>query len=153
MALELKSPDIMPNETIPTRFTCQGEEVSPALTWSGVPQETKSFALLCDDPDAPSGDWVHWVVFNIPKDARGLPENILAQETLKDGSRQGVNDSHKIGYDSPCPPPGRPHRYFFKLYALDTVLDIKREVTKKILLSEMQGHVLAEAKLVGTYQR
>jgi hypothetical protein len=121
--------------------------------WQGVPADTASFALISDDPDAPSGTWVHWVIYNIPASATGLPEGVLNLEVLADGSRQGINDGDDIGYGGPCPPPGKPHRYFFKLYCLDTMLDIKGTATKEKLLTAMKGHILAEASLMGTYKR
>ena len=138
---------------IPDRFTCSGEDVSPALTWSGAPEGTRSFALICDDPDAPSGTWVHWVIYGIPQDARGLPEAVPHDSTLSGGVRQGTTDFGRTGYGGPCPPRGAPHRYFFKLYALDTTPDLQAGVTKAQLLAEMEGHALAEARLMGTFSR
>ena len=153
MALELKSSAFAHNGPIPRHYTCEGESVSPDLKWEGTPANTASFALICDDPDAPMGTWVHWVLYNIPADAKELPEGVSCVENLSDGSRQGMNDSQKFGYSGPCPPPGRPHRYYFKLYALDTKLNMKGRVTKEALLSAMEGHILAKASLMGTYKR
>lgn len=153
MALELKSPVFSAGQEIPSRYTCDGPDVSPELMWEKSPEGTKSFALICDDPDAPMGIWVHWVVYNIPAQVQGLSEGVLRQACLADGSCQGLTDFKRIGYGGPCPPPGKPHRYFFKLYALDTLLDIKAKVTKETLLSEMKGHILAEASLMGMYER
>ncbi|MFH0877549.1 MAG: YbhB/YbcL family Raf kinase inhibitor-like protein [Candidatus Omnitrophota bacterium] len=153
MALELKSLAFEQGKEIPRPHTCEGKDASPALSWQDVSSETKSFALICDDPDAPMGTWVHWVLYNIPSDARSLPEGVSLEQTLPDGSRQGVNDFRRLGYGGPCPPPGKPHRYFFKLYALDTVLDLKGHVTKEALVRAMERHILAEAILMGTYKR
>ncbi len=153
MALELKSPAFVERGTVPRQYTCEGKDLSPALTWSDAPADTQSFALICDDPDAPMGTWVHWVIYNIPATATGLPEGVSTAGDLQDGSRQGITDFGRTGYGGPCPPPGKPHRYYFKLYALDERLDIKSRVTKEVLLSAMKDHVLAEAALMGTYQR
>jgi len=120
MTLEVKSPDFASGGTIPKRFTCEGADLSPALEWSAPPSGTQSFALIADDPDAPAGTWVHWVVFDLPPGLRSLPQAVPKNEQLADGSRQGQNDFGKTGYGGPCPPPGKAHRYFFKLYALDT---------------------------------
>ena len=153
MTLELKSPDFTSGATIPKQFTCDAADISPALTWNDPPAATQSFALIADDPDAPVGTWVHWVLFDLPASARSLPQNVPKQEQLADGSRQGRNDFRKIGYGGPCPPPGKPHRYFFKLYALDTELTLRAGATKPELLRAIQGHTLAEAQLMGTFQR
>lgn len=153
MALELESSAFVSQEKIPKQFTCDDRDISPGLSWSGAPAGTASFALICDDPDAPMGTWVHWVIYNIPAEARGLAEGVPKTGVLKDGSRQGINDSQEIGYSGPCPPPGKPHRYFFKLYALDSKLDIDGKVTKEALLQAIQGHLLAEASIIGVYRR
>lgn len=153
MALELKSPAFATGSPIPRRYTCEGDDASPTLMWQGAPANTQSFALIADDPDAPMGTWVHWVVYNIPAASTGLEEAVPGLENLPDGSRQGVNDSRDIGYGGPCPPPGKPHRYYFKLYALDTKVDVHGTATKEKLLAVMKGHVLAEASVMGTYQR
>jgi hypothetical protein len=139
--------------TIPRKHTCDGEDVSPPLIWDNVPGGTKSFALICDDPDAPMGTWVHWVLFNLPADTRSLPEAVPPDKELPSGARQGTNDFRKIGYGGPCPPPGKPHRYFFKLYALDTTLDLPAGSTKAQVVKAMDGHVLAEGQLMGKYGR
>lgn len=139
-------------QSIPQQFTCQGQDRSPALSWSGAPQNTKTFALITDDPDAPSGTWVHWVIFNLPVSATSLPEAVPASDTAAGGT-QGRNDFGKIGYGGPCPPPGKPHRYFFKLYALDTTLNLNVGAKKQDVERAMQGHILAQAELMGTYQR
>lgn len=153
MALELKSSAFISNGNIPQKFTCEGSDISPALQWSGAPANTASFALICDDPDAPMGTWVHWVIYNIPSDTMELPQAMPTSERLQDNSRQGMTDFQRTGYGGPCPPVGKPHRYFFKLYALDTQLDIKGKTTKESLLVAMEGHILAQATLMGTYKR
>ena len=139
--------------TIPAVYTCDGRNISPALTWSGILAGTKSIALIMDDPDAPSGTFVHWVMFNIPPDARGLPEAVPDNKTLEDGSRQGETDSGRVGYHRPCPPPGKPHRYYFKVYALDTKLDLPAGVTKADVEKAMDRHILAKGELMGRYGR
>lgn len=153
MALTLKSSAFAENTRLAREFTCEGENVSPPLIWEGTPAGTRSFALICDDPDAPAKVWVHWLAYNIPASATGLPQGVQDAEVLPDGTRQGRNDSGTIGYSGPYPPPGKPHRYFFKLYALDTLLMFEGRLTKEALLRKMEGHVLAEASLMGTYQR
>lgn len=153
MAFELKSDAFSQNSPIPAKYTCQGEDTSPPLSWSGAPEGTKSFALISDDPDAPMGTWVHWLIYDIPAEVNQLPQGVATKEVLDDGSKQGVTDFGRVGYGGPCPPPGKPHRYFFKLYALDTVLDRQPGLSKKELLKAIEGHILAEAQLIGTYQR
>lgn len=150
--MEIKSSAFKEGTTIPAKYTCDNSDVSPQMEWSLVEAGTKTFALICDDPDAPAGTWVHWVLFNIPGKIRELPENMPKTENLKDGTRQGKNDFGKIGYGGPCPPGGT-HRYYFKLYALDTALDAKPGITKKDLLKAMEGHILAEGQLMGRYKR
>lgn len=156
MAFILASPAFANNGSVPKQYTCEGDDISPPLRWSGAPQGTKSFALIIDDPDAPDPraptmTWVHWVVYDIPADAQGLPEG-AANGGLPAGARQGLNDWKRAAYGGPCPPIGR-HRYFHRLYALDTVRPGLGHVTKAQLLDAMKGHVLAEAQLVGTYQK
>jgi Raf kinase inhibitor-like YbhB/YbcL family protein len=153
MPLELKSPDFSSGANIPKQFTCDGADISPALAWNHSPAATLSFALIADDPDAPVGTWVHWVLFDLPANARSLSQNVPKQEQLADGSRQGRNDFGKIGYGGPCPPPGKPHRYFFKLYALDTKLNLKPGATKKDVERAMQGHILVQGECMGRYGR
>jgi hypothetical protein len=150
--MEIKSSAFKAGESIPPKYTCDNIDVSPHLEWSKVPDSTKTFALIVDDPDAPSGTYVHWVMFNIPGNQRELPENIPTTETLENGTIQGMNDFGKIGYGGPCPPGGT-HRYYFKLYALDAELDAKPAITKKELLKAMDIHVLEEAELMGRYKR
>ena len=137
---------------IPSKFTCDGDNLSPELSWSGVPDNTKSFAIVCDDPDAPSGDWVHWVIYNIPPDVKELTENTTKDKTLDNGSMQGKNDFGKTGYDGPCPPGGT-HRYYFRVYALDTMLDTEPGLTKNELLRAMQSHILDQMTLLGKYHK
>jgi Raf kinase inhibitor-like YbhB/YbcL family protein len=156
MALTLRSSAFQPNGEIPKRYTCEGDDVSPPLSWSDAPAGTKSFALIVDDPDAPDPKaprmtWVHWVLYNLPASATKLPEGMKPAD-LPAGTRQGLNDWKRTGYGGPCPPIGR-HRYFFKLYALDTVLPDLGEASKAQVEQAMKGHVLANAELVGTYQK
>jgi hypothetical protein len=153
MPLELKSPDFSSGGIIPKQFTCDGADMSPALEWNDPPAATKSFALVADDPDAPVGTWVHWVLFNLPASARSLAQNIPKKEQMVDGSFQGRNDFGKIGYGGPCPPPGKPHRYFFKLYAVDTKLNLKPGANKKDVERAIQGHILAQGEWMGRYAR
>lgn len=151
--MELKSAAFQDGEKIPARHTCQGQDISPGLSWDRVPEKTWSFALVVDDPDAPSGTFSHWVIFNIPADRRELPEAVPSQARLPSGARQGKNDSGQIGYGGPCPPPGSPHHYRFSLYALDQSLELMAGVTRKQVLNAISGHILARAQLVGIYQR
>ncbi|HSB12113.1 MAG TPA: YbhB/YbcL family Raf kinase inhibitor-like protein [Blastocatellia bacterium] len=152
MKLAVTSSAFKDAEAIPTRYTCDGENTSPALNWSGMPDGTKSLALICDDPDAPAGTWVHWVLYGLPPTVAGLPEGMPATQNTQ-GALQGTNDFGSIGYGGPCPPSGKPHRYFFKLYALDAQLNLKPGARKGDLVKAMQGHILAEGQLVGTYRR
>ena len=138
---------------IPARYTCQGQDVSPPLAWSEVPAGTQSLALIMDDPDAPVGVFSHWVIFNIPATSPGLSEAVPAQAQLPGGALQGKNDFGRIGYGGPCPPPGRPHRYQFTVYALDSPLDLKAGAAKGQVLDAVPGHVLAQGRLSGRYQR
>jgi Raf kinase inhibitor-like YbhB/YbcL family protein len=151
-SMEIKSSSFHHEEIIPAQYTCDGQNISPALTWSGAPAETKSFALICDDPDAPAGTWVHWVIYDIPAIVRALPENVSRSEEVKGIGRNGKNSSRSFGYDGPCPPGGT-HRYYFKLYALDSELNLNAGLSKEGLLKAMKGHVLAEAQLMGKYKR
>ena len=153
MTFQLTSSAFQDGRTIPATYTADGADRSPPLAWSGTPVGTASLALICDDPDAPRGTWVHWVLFNLPGDQSELPEHLPTDGTLAGGARQGQNDFGKLGYGGPAPPRGKPHRYFFKLYALDVSLELPAGATKAQLLAAMPGHVLAEARLLGTYQR
>lgn len=152
MNLKLTSSAFQEGAMIPSKYTCDGDNVSPPLEWSGVPDTAKSLALICDDPDAPVGIWVHWVYYNIPARTRMLKEGIQRARILEDGSMQGVNDSRKTGYDGPCPPGGT-HRYYFKLYALDSSIKLGPDAVKADLVKAMNGHILAEGQLMGRYQR
>jgi Raf kinase inhibitor-like YbhB/YbcL family protein len=153
MAFAIKSGAFDHESAIPSKHSCDGADVSPAISWSEPPGGTRSFALIMDDPDAPAGTWVHWVIYNIPAQARNLAENVPKQPELKDGSRQGRNDFRKPGYGGPCPPRGGPHRYYFKLYALDTMLNLSSGATKAEVEGAMKGHILAQAELMGRYKR
>lgn len=152
MEIKITSSAFQENQMIPEKYTCEGEDISPQLKWDSMPDGTKSIAVICDDPDAPMGTWVHWVVYNIPPDIRELPENFPDDETLPDGTRQGITDFGKTGYGGPCPPSGT-HRYYFKIYALDINIDAVSILDKKTLLQEMQGHILAQGQLIGRYKR
>ena len=153
MRFSIASPSFLEGQPIPARHTCDGPDLSPALQWGAPPQGTKGFALICDDPDAPVGTWVHWVIFNIPAASTGLAENVPKTAELPDGSLQGTNDFRRIGYGGPCPPPGPAHRYFFKLYALSKALQLPAGATKADVLRAMEGSVLATAQLMGRYGR
>ncbi|MEK7257350.1 MAG: YbhB/YbcL family Raf kinase inhibitor-like protein [Bacteroidota bacterium] len=148
----ISSPAFSNGGMIPAKFTCDGLDESPALEWSDPPAGTKSFVLICDDPDAPNGDWVHWVLFNLPSDARSLPEGLTIGTELPEGTLSGVNSWRNTGYGGPCPPSGT-HRYFFRLYALGTTLDLRVGATKKEVESAMKGNVLGTAEVMGKYAR
>jgi hypothetical protein len=150
---KLETTAFMPGGDIPRKFSCQGADVSPALTWTEPPAGTKSFALIADDPDAPRGTFVHWVVYNLPATARRLSEAIAGNDEMSGGGRQGLNDFPMSGYAGPCPPPGKYHRYFFRVYALDVVLNLKGGATRQELDRTMQGHVLAQAEVMGRFRR
>jgi len=153
MAFTLTSSAFTEGAPIPAKHTCDGADVSPPLAWSGAPSGAAAFALIMDDPDAPAGTWVHWVLYDLPARSSALAENVAKTEALKDGAVQGRNDFPRTGYGGPCPPPGKAHRYFFKLYALDAPLGLKPGATKRDVERAMQGHVLATAQLMGTYAR
>jgi len=152
MALAISSTAFSNGGMIPSRYTCDGANISPPLQWSGLPAGTKTVALIVDDPDAPAKTWVHWVVYDLPANTTQLPENIKPQENLAGGGKQGTNDFKKIGYGGPCPPSGT-HRYFFKLYAVDIQTSLGPGATKDELLKTMESHVLAQGELVGKYKR
>lgn len=152
MLFALTSTAFGPGEPIPPKYTCDGADISPPLNWSDPPPGTQSFALICDDPDAPVGTWVHWVIFNLPATAGGLPEAVPTGSELADGSRQGRNSWGRTSYGGPCPPGGT-HRYFFKLYALDAQMPLSAGAGKDDLVRAMQGHILASTELMGTYSR
>lgn len=151
--MELTSSAIKEGQPIPAKYTCEGKDISPPLKWSGVPAAAKTLALVVDDPDAPVGDWFHWLVYNLPITSSELPEGQPKTQALPTGGQQGRNDFKRLGYGGPCPPPGKPHRYFFKLYALDAQLNLAPNVTGKELQSAMTNHILAEVGLMGTYER
>jgi Raf kinase inhibitor-like YbhB/YbcL family protein len=153
MTLELTSTAFQPGTTIPKKYTGDGADRSPPLAWSEPPSGTKSLALVCDDPDAPRGTWVHWVLFDLPGHTRELEEGVPTTGALGDGAKQGKNDFGNVGYGGPAPPRGKPHRYFFKLYALDVAVDLPAGANKAQFLDAMKGHVLAEGQLMGTYGR
>lgn len=153
MSIEVTSTAFQKGESIPKQHTGDGVDQSPPLHWSEPPSGTKSIALICDDPDAPRGTWVHWVLFNVPPQTRELEENVPTTATLGNGAKQGNNDFGNIGYGGPAPPKGKPHRYFFKLYALGVTVDLPTGATKAELEKAMKGHILAEGQLMGTYKR
>jgi Raf kinase inhibitor-like YbhB/YbcL family protein len=153
MSIQLSSSAFRDGQPIPKQYTGDGADQSPPLAWSDPPAGTVSLALICEDPDAPRGLWVHWVLFDLPAGQRKLPEGISARETLDDGSRQGKNDFGNTGYGGPAPPRGKPHRYFFKLYALDSKPAIPAGATRNQVLDAIKDHTLAQGQLMGTYQR
>ena len=151
--MKITSPSFAEGQPIPSQYTCDGENVSPALSWDQIPPAAKAFTLICDDPDAPAGTWVHWVLYDLPATNRALPEGIEPTAQLPTGAIQGRNDFRQSGYGGPCPPPGTSHRYFFKLYALDGTLGLKPGATKADVETAMKGHILGEGQLMGTYKR
>lgn len=152
MPFHLTSTAFENGATIPRKFTCDGPDVSPALSWTEPPAGTKGLAIIVDDPDAPSGTWVHWVLYDLPAGTRELPEGVPKDRELPGGARQGRNDFGKIGYNGPCPPKGSLHRYFFKLYALDVRSNLKAGASKSDLEQAMKGHILAQAGIIGRFQ-
>jgi len=153
MTVQLTSSAFAEGGFVPAKYTCDGENVSPPLQWSGVPGAAKSLALIADDPDAPAGTWVHWVLYGLPPTVTELPEKVPATDSLANGAKQGINDFQRLGYGGPCPPAGGPHRYFFKLYALDTEIPLPPRAAKKDLVGAMEGHILAQGQLMGKYKR
>jgi Raf kinase inhibitor-like YbhB/YbcL family protein len=152
MTIDLRSTAFEEGGAIPTRYTCDGTDVSPPLQWGSLPEGTRSLALVAEDPDAPGGTFVHWVIYDLPPGTRRLPEGVPGRQTLPSGAAQGVNGAGGVGYMGPCPPSGT-HRYFFRVYALDTELDLGGGATREGLASAMKGHVLAAGRLMGTYRR
>lgn len=148
--MHLYSPEFLTGTSIPFKYTCDGENYSPPLTWEDPPAGTQSFALIVSDPDAPDGVFTHWIFYNLPVDLRQLPEKVPSQDVLPDGSRQAKNDFEQVGFGGPCPPNGI-HRYFFKLHALDQPLDVPPGANKEDVLQAMDGHVLDAAELMGLY--
>jgi len=153
MSFSVTTKAFAPGGDIPRQYTCDGQDLSPALEWNGAPAATKSFALIADDPDAPVGTWTHWVLFDLPASADNLPESVPKTADLSGGGHQGRNDFGKTGYGGPCPPPGKPHRYFFKLYALDAPLNLKGGASRADVEKAMKGHVLGEAQVMGKFKR
>ena len=152
VVLSVSSSAFRDGETIPVKYTCDADNTSPDINWSNIPTGSKSLILIVDDPDAPSGTWVHWVLINIPVDRSGLPEGINGSDLSNIGV-QGKNSSGKTGYTGPCPPKGNPHRYYFKVYALDTTLNLQTGVKKADVEKSMEGHIIAQGQLMGTYGR
>ncbi|HZR18827.1 MAG TPA: YbhB/YbcL family Raf kinase inhibitor-like protein [Verrucomicrobiae bacterium] len=151
--MQLTSTAFGEGQSIPSKYTCDGENVSPPLSWNGLPQGTKSLALIADDPDAPSGTWVHWVLYDLPPTTTELPEGLAKSQYIPGGAKQGLNDFKHLGYGGPCPPPGKAHRYYLKLYALDRVLELKPGATKNEVERAMEKHTLAQSQLMGMYKR
>ena len=153
MSFNVLTPAFTNGGDIPNRYTCMGENVSPALTWNETPNGTHSLTLIVDDPDAPAGTWTHWMIWNIPVHLTALQAAVAVKETLDNGARQGTNDFGRIGYGGPCPPPGKPHRYFFRLYALDSVLALKAGASRSELEIAMKHHVVSQAEWMGRFKR
>jgi Raf kinase inhibitor-like YbhB/YbcL family protein len=154
MEIKIKSSAFKEGEAIPSKYSCEGENVSPQLHWNEVSKEIKSYAIILDDPDAPGGDFVHWVIFNIPETMKELHENVTPSRNIPDEVMLGTNSFGRIGYGGPCPPSGKAHRYYFRLYALDTILHhVESGSTKQQLTNAMEGHIIATGKLMGTYKR
>jgi Raf kinase inhibitor-like YbhB/YbcL family protein len=150
--MNITSPAFRDGGDVPVKYTCDGDDVSPPLAWTDVPARAKALALVCDDPDAPKKDFVHWVLFNVPVTTSALAERVAPLEELPDGSRQGTNDFGKVGYGGPCPPSGT-HRYHFTLYAVDTILDVPPASTRDALMTALKKHQLGTARLTGSYTR
>ncbi len=150
--LQVRSSAFREGGMIPQKYACDGEDISPPLSWEAVPEGTRSIALIMDDPDAPRGTFVHWVLYDLPANVRELPENVPGDENLSSGARQGRNSLGKIGYGGPCPPSGT-HRYFFKVYALDAQTNLAPGKTKEDLLKTMEGHILAQGQIMGRYKK
>ncbi|EEF57031.1 YbhB/YbcL family Raf kinase inhibitor-like protein [Pedosphaera parvula] len=151
--LKLSSASFSDGQPIPEKYTCEGKNFSPPLSWNGGVPGTKTFALTCVDPDAPGGTWTHWIIYNLPENVTELPENISKVEAPPSGGRQGVNSFHKVGYSGPCPPRGQTHHYIFEVYALNEQLQLKSKASRKDFEAAIKGHVLARGRLVGTYQK
>jgi Raf kinase inhibitor-like YbhB/YbcL family protein len=148
--IEIASSAFSNMQSIPAKYTCDGQDISPPLKWKGIPEKTKSIVLIVDDPDAPRGTWVHWVLYDIPPGVDSLSENQPRTDTLPSGAKQGLTDFKRVGYGGPCPPSGT-HRYFFKIYALDTMLNLSAGKTKKEIEAAMKNHVVSQGEMVGTY--
>lgn len=141
------------NDFMPDRYTCMGINISPPISWSAAPAGTQSIAVIVEDPDAPTGIWTHWVMFNLPPETISLPENVPPVVKLESGAIQGINDFRRVGYGGPCPPPGRPHRYVFKVFALDAMLELGPNMRRPDVLKAMEGHILAQGEITGIYKR
>jgi Raf kinase inhibitor-like YbhB/YbcL family protein len=153
MAIQITSPAFTEGNPIPQKYTCDSVDISPPLAWTGIPTQAKSLALIVDDPDAPIGVWVHWLVFDMPPNLNGLLEGIAKTPTVAGIGTQGITDFRKPGYGGPCPPKGKPHRYFFRLYALDSPLNLPAETKRAEVDKAMQGHILSTGQLMGIYGR
>ena len=153
MTIQITSTAFTEGNPIPQKFTCDNEDISPPLSWTGIPAQTKSLALIVDDPDAPLGVFVHWVIFDMPPDLTGLTEGVAKTPTLPGLGVQGIADFRKPGYGGPCPPQGKPHHYFFRLYALDSLLNLPAGAKRAEVEKAMQGHILATGQLIGVYSR
>jgi len=153
MTFQLTSSAFEPSAAIPRQYTCDGADQSPPLAWTTPPEPTRSLALIVEDPDAPGSTFVHWVIFNLPPGVSAFAAGVVKQTVLPDGTRQGRNDFRRVGYGGPCPPRGEEHRYFFRLYALDTLLDVTPGASASELRSAMKGHVVSQSELMGTYGR
>lgn len=149
--LSISSPSFANGGEIPKKFSCDGADVSPQLSWTEPPAGTTTFALLADDPDAPAGNWNHWAIWNLPASARSLPEGVSKSRQLPDGSQQGMNDFKKVGYNGPCPPANKPHHYHFQLFALNKKVSLSGDAGKPELETAMRGHILARAESIGTF--
>lgn len=153
MEFELKSSCLKENGLIAKHYSCDGDDVSMPLHWNDPPEGTRSFTLMVEDPDAPSGLWVHWLLYDVPPDVRRLEEGVTSDPILENGAKQGINDFREVGYRGPCPPRGPAHRYMFKLYAVDVMTQLKPKATRQQLLQAIENHVLAQSKLTGLYKR
>lgn len=152
MVIKMKSTVFDEGEPIPTRYTCDGVDISPPLEWDVLPKNTESIALICEDPDAPGGLWTHWIIFNLPAGTRNLKEHVMEREVLDNGAMQGLNDFGRIGYGGPCPPGGT-HRYYYKMYAMDIKLDLPPQTRRNELLEAIDGHILDQGQIMGVYTR
>ena len=153
MTIKITSSSFAEGQSIPSKYTCDDENLSPPLNWDHVPEAAKSLALICDDPDAPAGTWVHWVLYDLPETTREISEGVETKQELPNGAKQGRNDFKQIGYGGPCPPKGQSHRYYFKLYALDNKLGLNSGMTDREVRDAMKGHILGEGSLMGSYKR
>ena len=153
MIFTLSSKSILPNQPISDKYTCFDKDISPQLQWSNTPTGTRAFVLICDDPDAPAGTWIHWVLYDIPSTTSILPEGLDKTKIVLGNAKQGINDFGKIGYNGPMPPPGRTHRYFFKIYAVDKETGMAPGMKKDQVIKTIEGHILGQAEIIGTYRR